>query len=134
VEHGVGPEPLEYRVQPGAPQIRDLEIDLDRFEVRRAGRVLALTPAGFSSLVTVAVLVTVWAGTPAATAYGTPIVQVAAGARLAGRLQAIVLPSEAVQSPPRSAVGPAAVKAAGTLSARRTVSASDGPWLVTRIV
>ena len=61
---------------------------------------LALTPAGFSALVAVALLVTVWAGTALPTAYGTVIVQVAPGARLAGRLQAIVLPTEVVQSPP----------------------------------
>ena len=62
------------------------------------------------------------------------IVQVAPGARLAGRVQEIVLPAEALQSPPRSALGTPAVKAAGTVSSTTTLSASDGPLLVTVIV
>ena len=56
---------------------------------------LPVTPAGFSSLRAVAVLVTTWGLTPATTTYGRLIVQVAPGARLAGRLQATTLPTRA---------------------------------------
>src|SRR5712691_12492417 len=94
----------------------------------------ALTPPGFSSLVAVAVLVTVWAGTPEPTLYGTLIVQVTPGARLTGRLQWIVLPAELEQSPARSALGTPALTAAGTMSSTTRPSASDGPPLVTLIV
>ena len=45
-----------------------------------------------------------------------------------------MLPTEAVQSPPRSALGVPALNAAGTTSSSRTLSASDGPLLVTLIV
>src|SRR5439155_12796293 len=89
----------------------------------------AVTPARFSSLAT-AELVTVWPGVDAPTLYGTLIVQVDPGGRLAGRLQWIALPIEPEQSPARSAPGLPTLRAPGTRSSRTRLSASDGPLLV----
>ena len=59
------------------------------------------------------------------------MVQVVPTPRLAGSVQAMVLPTEPVQSPARSALGVPTVSAAGTTSSRATLSASDGPALLT---